>query len=57
MNWHQNLQLERYLHSILQLHLEIPYQPKDEARMPGDLFLEEIRSYIRWNALTAGTEG
>ena len=24
----------------------------DEARMPGDLFLErKIRSYIRWNAL------
>lgn len=26
--------------------------PKDEARMPGDLFMERrIRSFIRWNAM------
>ncbi|MEH6576873.1 MAG: pyruvate dehydrogenase (acetyl-transferring), homodimeric type [Amphritea sp.] len=36
--------------------LTTPYKntiaPKDEARMPGDLFMERrIRSFIRWNAL------
>lgn len=36
--------------------LTTPYRntiaPKDEARMPGDLFMERrIRSFIRWNAM------
>ncbi len=36
--------------------LTTPYRntirPKDEARMPGDLFIERrIRSFIRWNAM------
>ncbi|MGB0466379.1 MAG: pyruvate dehydrogenase (acetyl-transferring), homodimeric type [Pontibacterium sp.] len=36
--------------------LNTPYRntitPKDEARMPGDLFMERrIRSFIRWNAM------
>ncbi len=36
----------------LTTHYRNTIAPKDEARMPGDLFMERrIRSFIRWNAM------
>ena len=36
----------------LTTHYRNTISPKDEARMPGDLFMERrIRSFIRWNAM------
>ena len=41
---------------VIRTHLDTPYlntiRPKDEAPIPGDIYMERrIRSLVRWNAL------